>query len=97
MGLLEHTFCRRIPVHRLLKCLISFRSLEIEVVHWRTDIRSVAHRAGYDPKAGLQGKGIGRVPAGSLFAVDCLQAGWRPFAPVADNLCPGLSYVLQLA
>jgi hypothetical protein len=97
MGLLERTACRRILVHRLLKRLISFPSREIEVVHRRTDIRSVANRAGHDPKAGLQAKGIGRVPAGSQFAAGCLQAGWCPFTPVADNLCPGLSYGLQLA
>jgi len=97
MDLLERPSCRRIPVHQLLKRLLSFPSREIEVVHRRTDIRSVANCAGHDPKAGPQGKGIGRVPAGSEFAVGCLQADWCPFAPVADNLCPGLSCGLQLA
>ena len=55
MGLLERMSCRRIPVHRLLKRLISFSSRDIEVVHRRTDIRLVANRAGHDPKAGLLG------------------------------------------
>jgi hypothetical protein len=53
MGVLGRTPCRRIPVHRLLKRLISFLSRDTEIVHRRTDIRLVANRAGHDPKAGL--------------------------------------------
>jgi hypothetical protein len=53
MGLLELTSCGRIPVHRLLKHLISFPSRNIEIVHRRTDTQLVANRARHDPKAGL--------------------------------------------